>query len=65
MPTGAVRFAFARSLLNVCHRSLSRDELADASDDEANLLSVAIEKLRDVYDEFDLLAMSLRLSSEK
>ena len=45
--------------------SIAMNESADASDDEANVLSVAIEKLRSVYDEFDLFAMSLRLSSKK
>jgi hypothetical protein len=49
------RFALARSMLAVCHRSLLRDESATAARDEADVLAEAIEKLRQVYDEFDLL----------
>ncbi len=53
------RFAFARSLLIVCHRSLMRDESATAAGDEADVLAEAIERLRQVYNEFDLLAAAI------
>ncbi len=39
------RFAFARSLLSVCHRSLSCDESATSAGDEADVLAEAIEKI--------------------
>jgi hypothetical protein len=49
------RFAVARALLSVCHRSLSTNESIDGPADEAEVLAEAIEKLRVVYNEFDTL----------
>jgi hypothetical protein len=46
------RFSIARSMLKVCHRSLLH--AATAAGDEADVLAEAIEKLRQVYHEFDL-----------
>ena len=52
------RFAHARSVLKVCHGSLTTSESADVVD-EADVLAEAIEKFREIYNEFDLLAMAL------
>ena len=49
------RFQAALSMLNVCHRALSRDESATAALDEADVLAEAIERLHGVYDEIDKL----------
>jgi hypothetical protein len=50
------RFAIARPLLAVCHRSLTTNEAASGGCDEAEVLADAIEKLRQAYDDLDTLA---------
>ncbi len=54
------RFAVARSLLTVCHRSLKSNESTDGPADEAEVLVFAIEKLRRVYDELDSFDINAR-----
>ena len=49
------RFASARSMLNVCRRSLESSDSPVAAE-ETEVMAEVIEKLRAVYNEFDQFA---------
>lgn len=51
------RLGTARSMLNVCFRSLSKGD-SPAAGDEAEVLAEVIEKLRVVYNDFDGFAQT-------